>query len=280
MDIYRKQGNYAAARGDLQLALKLAKEEWEENETEQEYRVIEQMESEFDELLDKNGAEKRRLERFTEYAYGLLYFIGAARFSDLKMLVEDITDLSVELTQKNFSASVEQDTRFKVVDVDPMIVALTEVKDPKKLVREFNERSLDYADFCIDDLVGSREVWAELFFDLPELEALDSLRKLTGTDLIVDKLHMMFNQEKGNPGALVAKLFGTAPIPQNPEQVREITDLITRLWNNWPRWDLGGNTPEEVSAKDGMSRALAAAGKSTKSAVGKIIRHSGAIHQS
>lgn len=247
VDIYRKQGNNEEAKGNLQQALKLAREAWEENEIEQEYYAIEEMESELDGFFDKNEAEKRRLERFTEYAYGLLYFIGAAQFADLKMLVEDITDLRLDVNQEIFAASVEQDTRFKVVGVRPMIVSLSEVSDPQKLVREFHEQSLDYAEFLIDDLVGSREVWAELFFDQPELEALDTLRKLTGTDFIVEKLHMMFNQEEDSSGAFVTMLFERAPLPKSPEQLREITDMIMRLWDGWPRWELGGNTPQEIS---------------------------------
>ena len=74
-------GDQEGAKESLELGLKLAREYWRESQIDTEYYLIEELESDLDSYFDEDTTEKRRDQRFIQYAYGLLYFIGAAPFN-------------------------------------------------------------------------------------------------------------------------------------------------------------------------------------------------------
>gem|GEM_PF-3712410 len=227
-------------------ALNMAKKQWRDNPLEYEYETVEKLESFFDLMVEPSETEERQNSRFLEYAHGLLFFIGAAPFSVLKDLVHEITGLKIKMNQSQFAELIQGDSRFKVIGKRPMYVSLPEVEDPKDLFREFESRRLDYPEFIIDDLVDPKEAWAELFFDPAELDAIDRLRKITGAELPVGELHMIFNMERERPAMVVQKFLDMVPGFNSFERVQELTGIVMNLWNGWPRWELGGNFPSEV----------------------------------
>lgn len=108
--------------------------------------MSESIEWDLDAYYDKDESDARRYQRFVRYANGLLFFIGAAEFPVLQDLVEDITGLYTELEQSVFVELVRDDDRFKLVGENPVIVSLPQVRDPQKLVEEFKNKGVDYAE--------------------------------------------------------------------------------------------------------------------------------------
>jgi len=177
----------------------------------------------------------------------LMFFIGAVHYSELETLLYEITDISVKMNEEEFAQLIQGDQRFRINGKNGIILSQPEVKDPDQLINEFENRMIDYADFEIDDLVDNKEVWAELYFDRPELEAIVRLRECTGKSWSIEELHLLINNEEVSPANLVNKLIGENTVFDSVDEFKEIAGIVMNLWNNWPRWELGGNTPNEIA---------------------------------
>ncbi len=244
--IYYKQGMKEDAVREINEALSRVYTCWKEEQQYLDYEVVEELEEKADEILGRDRAEF--LKRLSKYAYGILYFLGAA---SLETIAEEIQDLSVcksAFTRDELRNYLSGDPR---VAADGSLFFLKELPEPRGILGEVARRGLKQSTPCsLSGLKLAEEGRiSEMFFtqnsDYKDLDK--ELRNLSKGTLGLAAAYEQIRQDvtgRRHFDGLINRL-----VQERNVNIARIVEILNVIWNEFPRWELGGRVPSEIAKK-------------------------------
>lgn len=235
--IFRQSGDNEKARGETMNALRLVHKFWQNQPRYLRYETVEAIEQMADIVLSRTQEETN--SRLLNYVYGFLFEVGAASFEEIFDFLYsiDIIAMCPFIDKESLRRAMAKDGRFKTNGTHLYLPA---VKDIDLLLSERKRRSIDtLLRPGLSEVELCHEARFEVMFCSREKEIDAALRKLTDKKwCLISAGWLMRGDIKGSTG-LDGLVSSVAGMPQS----REIMNLLSELWQNTFRWDLGGRSP-------------------------------------
>jgi len=251
-ELYYKQGRKEEAKEQINEALKRVYKCWREAQETLDFEVVEELEEKADGILARNRTDY--LIRLSQYACGLLYFLGAAPLDTIINEVKNVSGCKNPFSKEELLYYLKDVSRLKI---DGELVYLKEIEDPHLIIKEFSRRGLKQrSPYSLSALKLAQEGRInELFFTLDEdnKEIDKDLRRLTDGELNLVQVYEELRKDvagRKHHDLLVNKLLSKG----NPH-LQEIVEIFTHVWNHLPRWELGGRISFEL-AKQRKAKGL------------------------
>jgi len=245
-EVFYKQGRKDEAREQINEALKRVYKCWQEDQEYLDFEVVEEIEERADEILERDRAAY--LKRLCQYAHGLLYFFGAAPLDVVENEIKDIISCKNPFSREELAYYLKEEPG---IIVEGELLYLEGVENPGLILKELSRRGLKqhtpYSLSALKLAQGGRV--DEIFFTQDEdSEDIDQdLRRLTNNELTLISAYEELRRDI--TGRQHHDLLLNKYIQKSGAHAQEIVDIFTYIWNNLPRWEIGGRIPAELGAK-------------------------------
>ena len=210
------------------------------------FEVVEEIEEKADEILERDRSAY--LKRLCQYAHGLLYFFGAALCDTVEREIKSVSECKKPFSREELMYYLKEEPGI-IMDGD--LLYLEGIENPRLILEELSMRGLkQHSPYSLSALKLAQEGRvAEMFFTQDEdNEDIDEdLRRLTH-----DKLNLVLSYEelrKDVTGRQHHDLLLNRVLNKNRVHAQEIVDIFTYIWNNLPRWEIGGRIAADLGAK-------------------------------
>lgn len=245
-DVYYKKGEKEKAVEQIEQALKRAYESWEKEQQYLDFEVVEDIEEKADEIL--NRGKENYLRRLSQYAYGLLYFLGTVPLDVLVREIKEVLECKKKFSKSELSDCLKKDNRLKVKG---NLVSLKNIENPELIIEEVSRRKLKQrSPYSLSALKLAEEGRIEEFFftDCRENEEVNSgLKRLTNNELNLVTVYEQLRKDiigRKHHDFLTGKVIQSG----NPH-AEEILNIFSWIWNNLPRWEIGGHIASQLAEK-------------------------------
>lgn len=252
--IFWQLGEKEKARDEIKNALRITYKCWQERPGYLAYELVEAIEQMADFIL--SHAEEKIISRCLNYIYGLLFEAGAASFEEIFAYLYSmhIIKMCPFIDKESLKEAMAKDDRFKI---KKDYIYLSAVKDIGLLLSERKRRGADtvFKQSLSEAKLRQEGRFEEILSDR-EKEIDADLRNLTDSKwCIVSAGWVMRRDIKGSAG-ISDLISSVAGLPHS----REMINLLSEIWEDTPRWDLGGRSPVDFTKyieENGLSaRAL------------------------
>jgi len=243
-EVYYKQGKKDGAVKYINMALERIYKCWRDEQEYLDYEVVEELEEKADEILDRD--RETYLKRLCQYASGLLYFIGAAPLDVIIDEIKDIISCKKQFSKEEMLYYLKDEPCIKIEDE---LVYLKDIENPRLIINEVTMRGLKQrAPYSLSALKLAQEGRIkEMFFTQdPDNKDIDEdLKRMTKGKLgLVEAYEELRRDTTGRKhhDMLINKFLS-----EHNKDTQEILDIFSYIWNNFPRWEIGGRIPSELS---------------------------------
>jgi len=188
------------------------------------------------------------LKRLCQYAHGLLYFFGAALLDTVEREIKSVSECKKPFLRDELTYYLKEEPGI-IMDGD--LLYLEGIENPRLILEELSRRGLkQHSPHSLSALKLAQEGRiAEMFFTQnEESEDIDEdLRRLTHNEL---NLVLAYEElRKDVTGRQHHDLLLNRALNKNRVHAQEIVDIFTYIWNNLPRWEIGGRIAADLGAK-------------------------------
>jgi tetratricopeptide (TPR) repeat protein len=245
-EVYSNQGRKDESKDQIKEALKWVYKCWQEDQRYLDFEVVEEIEEKADEILERDRSAY--LKRLCQYAHGLLYFFGAALLDTVEREIKSVSECKKPFSREELMYYLKEEPGI-IMDGD--LLYLEGIENPRLILEELSMRGLkQHSPYSLSALKLAQEGRvAEMFFTQDEdNEDIDEdLRRLTHNEL---NLVLAYEElRKDVTGRQHHDLFLNRLLNKNRAHAQEIVDILTYIWNNLPRWEIGGRTAADLGAK-------------------------------
>ncbi len=245
-EAYYKQGKKDEAIKYINMALERIYKCWRDDQEYLDYEVVEQIEEKADEILNRD--REQYLKRLCGYTYGLLYFLGAAPVDVIVEEIKDIINCKKQFSKEEMLYYLNEEPRVKI---ENDLAYLKDIENPRLIIDETVKRDLKQrAPYSLSALKLAREGRIkEMFFtqDPHNKDVDEDLRRMTKRELGLVEVYEELRKDitgRKHQDMLISKF-----LTEHNKNPQKISDIFTHIWNNFPRWELGGRIPSEMSNK-------------------------------
>lgn len=245
-EVYFKQGRKDEAKVQINEALKWVYKCWQEDQGYLDFEVVEEIEEKADEILERGSSAY--LKRLCQYAQGLLYFFGAALLDTIEREIKSVSECKKPFSRDELTYYLKEEPGI-IIDED--LLYLEGVENPRLILEELSKRGLkQQSPYSLSALKLAQEGRVdEMFFTQDEdNEDIDrDLRRLTNNELTPVSTYEELRKDV--TGRRHHDLLLNKFIQKSRAHAQEIVDIFTYIWNNLPRWEIGGRVPVDLGAK-------------------------------
>lgn len=245
-EVYHKQGRKEEAKGQINEALELAYKCWQEDQKYLDFEVVEEIEEKADEILERNRSAY--LKRLCQYAYGLLYFLGAAPLDTIENEIKAVSECKKPFSREELVYYLKEEPGI-IMDGD--LLYLEGIENPHLILEELSRRGLkQHSPYSLSALKLAQEGRVdEMFFTQDEdNEGIDhDLRRLTNNELNLVTAYEELRKDvsgRKHHDLLLNRHFNKSRV-----HAQKIVDIFTYIWNHLPRWEIGGRIPSGLGRK-------------------------------
>lgn len=245
-EVYYMQGRKDEAREQINEALKRIYKCWQEDQQYLDFEVVEEIEEKADEILERD--DSAYLKRMCQYAHGLLYFFGAAPLDTVLNEIRAVSECKKPFTREEFAYYLKEEAG---IIMEGELLHLEGVENPRLILEELFRRGLkQHSSYSLSALKLAQEGRIdEMFFTQDEdNEGIDQdLRRLTNNELNLVSAYEELRKDitgRQHHDLLLNRFFNKSRV-----HAQEIVDIFTYIWNNLPRWEIGGRIPAGLGAK-------------------------------
>lgn len=199
-----------------------------------------------DEILGRDRAAY--LKRLCQYAHGLLYFFGVAPLDVVENEIKDIISCKNPFSKEELAYYLKEEPG---IIIEGELSYLEGVENPGLILEELSRRGLkQHSPYSLSALKLAQEGRVdEMFFTQDEdSEDIDQdLRRLTNNELTLVSAYEELRRDI--TGRQHHDILLNKYIQKSKTHVQEIVDIFTYIWNNLPRWEIGGRISAELGAK-------------------------------
>jgi hypothetical protein len=245
-DVYYSQGRKDEAKKQINEALKRVYKCWHENQRYLDFEVVEEIEEKADEILERDRSVY--LKRLCLYAHGLLYFLGAAPLDTVEKEIRTVSECKKPFSSEELVYYLKEEPG---IVMEGELLYLEGTEEPRLILEELSRRGLkQHSPYSLSALKLAQESRIdEMFFtqDEDNEDIDDDLRRLTNNGLNLVSAYEELRKDV--TGRKHHDLLLNRFIQQNRAHAQEIVDIFTYIWNNLPRWEIGGRIPADLGAK-------------------------------
>jgi hypothetical protein len=180
------------------------------------------------------------IERFIRIAYGWLFYEGALKADELATLTTSVVQPGKWYSPERAFSLFKADPRLHVARGNVVSIGL--VNHPLKVLREKEARRLPPRAFSAEELSAAAD--GQLALTPREVEIENALNRFTSEKVDLRSLQSLF-RNTDNPSGLFSMVLELCA-PRDEQEASALVGLLSELWNNTPRFELRGRTPEEV----------------------------------
>jgi len=245
-DVYYKQSRKDDAVEYINKALERIYKYWQDDQEYIDFEVVEEIEEKADEILNRD--REKYLKRLCQYACGLLYFLGAAPLDVIIEEIKDIINCKKQFSKEEMLYYLKDEPWIKI---DGEVIYLQDIEEPRLIISEISSRGLrQSAPYSLSAIKLAQEGRIkEMFFTQdPDNEDMDEdLKRMTKGELGLVKAYEELRKDitgRKHHDMLINKFLS-----DHNKNIQEIIDILSYIWNNFPRWEIGGRIPSELSDK-------------------------------